>query len=1046
MSTLIRYLLLVFWLLLAARSGAQMRIPFAFKQYNTTNGLCDNKVYAVVQDSKKYLWFCTPSGVNRFDGRTFQYFNIAQGLSDNEVLGAIEDDQQRLWFNTFNGKPCYFDLRNETMHNYHNDTVLAKGNVSSFLDAVVPDKYGNIWLFGEHYQLKKIDPKGNVWNVPLGSVYTFYICANEQKEIICLGDTVKKLDYATEQWVAQPKAILAKVQQRHAVLRSTALDGTAYFAIDSVGIVVYRNNRLERLIAAEAYQNRFVLGLSIDKAKQIWIGVEDGVFRCNSQDLTQKPKFIYTGVTVTGGFIDHEGNTWLSTMGQGAFLLPSQYDNIEHRNQANGLPTNQVTAITDDGQGGVVFATSANTLHWKNANGQLRKIALISKKMLKINILHLYTYEQDLWIMVNNSRLFRLPDLLRDARNPPQRVVLTNAQTIPKSSLRGKVLLLAYPSFPSPFKNMFRAKNGTYYFGSSALSRVVISKKNQTAEYRQYSAGDRSRIYALAEDEGNKIWFGGAGGLGFFDPQRDTTEMLNLNFETTINAIVCLPNGYKLVGTAGNGVYLVKYKQIVQHWTTADGLSSDACTRLLMQDPQNVWLATVKGVTLMQFEGNDYSTMKARIYGSNDDKLSLQVNDLCLQNQVLSLATNDGLYAFNIRKLVPQNTRPILYLTSPNVFIRNPDTTFTLSATWTTYQKEVKFTFQTIALLNGESVEYRYQLYNSGVLEKSDSTRTNDVWTLSFLALTPGDYELEVSSSRRDGIWSAPVRAKFKVSPPLLRQNWALTLYALLLVIGTYNISSYRTRRQRARQMRIMQAQTERLRFESLANQARQRQLELEQETIRARIDPHFVFNSLNGMMSFVYQKNFEGIKQHLPRLARTIRASLQLGSQEWIDVNTETNYLNDYLALEQMRFEGKFEYRIQVAEGVPMQAKILPPLLLQIFVENAVRHGIMSLPTTEKGILNIDFSVENTESDATQSELVCRVRDNGIGIKASLAQKKSSTTADPMHQSIGVQLAQKRIELLRSIYNRAYSLDISDRNDGQRGTIVTLRLPLVEV
>ena len=145
------------------------------------------------------------------------------------------------------------------------------------------------------------------------------------------------------------------------------------------------------------------------------------------------------------------------------------------------------------------------------------------------------------------------------------------------------------------------------------------------------------------------------------------------------------------------------------------------------------------------------------------------------------------------------------------------------------------------------------------------------------------------------------------------------------------------------------------------------------------------------------------------------------MGRADFISIEQEAQYLNDYLRLEKDRFEEKFTYSIKITEGVDTQQKVLPPLLLQIFVENAVKHGISSLPEGKIGVISVVFET------IADKGIRCTITDNGNGLSNSLAEEKN----DEGHVSMGLNLAKRRIALLNQIYNRKYTLNISDSAEG---------------
>lgn len=579
----------------------------------------------------------------------------------------------------------------------------------------------------------------------------------------------------------------------------------------------------------------------------------------------------------------------------------------------------------------------------------------------------------------------------------------------------GEYTISEFLSSIASFKNIYFAKNGRIYTLSGYISELSPIEGNRF-RCRFFCKNTHARFYSIAEDSKGTMWFGGTAGVCFLHPNDKDVVFLNENFETTISDIVVMPDDYLLCSTTGNGVFLLKNGKILKNWQEKDGLSSNSCNRLLKFDNQTVFIATSKGVTRLNFDPNDPTRMYPIIYGGIDAKPSLSVNDLLFDGNKLYLASNAGLYSFKINDLKIQRNVPIVRLTQPQAYLAQPDTVLPLPYGWFSQEKEIKFNFRAIAFCNGEVMHFRYRLFRNGALEKKDSIVLREDFTLSLVSLNTGSYMLEVEASRGDGIWSKPVTMRFEASAAIYRKPLALLFYWLIVSWFSFEFLRWRNKQRSLREQKELTQKEERLALE-------RRQLEWEQEAIRAKIDPHFVFNALNGILTFVYKRDIDSIKVQLPRLARFIRTSLNLGREDFISIEQEAQYLKDYLSLEKSRFQEKFIYSIKITEGVDSQKKILPPLLLQIFVENAIKHGVSSLPEGETGVISIVFEKIN------DNIICCTVTDNGIGLTNTLRAEKDSSA----HQSMGLNLAKRRISLLNKIYKHKYTLNVSDNEEGTK-------------
>lgn len=209
---------------------------------------------------------------------------------------------------------------------------------------------------------------------------------------------------------------------------------------------------------------------------------------------------------------------------------------------------------------------------------------------------------------------------------------------------------------------------------------------------------------------------------------------------------------------------------------------------------------------------------------------------------------------------------------------------------------------------------------------------------------------------------------------------------------------------------------------------------EIELKAIRAQINPHFIFNCLNSIQLFVMQRDYEYAQKYLSDFSYLIRKTLDFSRRNFISLSDEIAYLSTYLGLEKMRFENKMEYEIIVDPAIATAELEIPAMLLQPYVENAVKYG-MTNSDHPIGKLFIQFN--QIESDM----LECLVDDNGIGITRS----KTMRTLPKHHQSSGMEISSNRAELLNKMYNTGIHIDIIDKSEnniGESGTIVRILIP----
>jgi len=206
---------------------------------------------------------------------------------------------------------------------------------------------------------------------------------------------------------------------------------------------------------------------------------------------------------------------------------------------------------------------------------------------------------------------------------------------------------------------------------------------------------------------------------------------------------------------------------------------------------------------------------------------------------------------------------------------------------------------------------------------------------------------------------------------------------------------------------------------------------EYEQKALHLQMNPHFVFNCLGSISSFIVQNGTDSALKYLSKFSKLMRLTLEYSKDALIPIDKEIESLQNYLELEQLRFHDKFDFKIQSSENIEFNMG-LPPLLIQPFVENAILHGLV--PKEGNGRIVVDFDVEN-------DQLVCTIWDNGIGITKSAAIKENSMKA---HKSMALEITKKRLEIMEATISKSAQIEIKELqvDNEVTGTKVTLRLP----
>lgn len=205
-------------------------------------------------------------------------------------------------------------------------------------------------------------------------------------------------------------------------------------------------------------------------------------------------------------------------------------------------------------------------------------------------------------------------------------------------------------------------------------------------------------------------------------------------------------------------------------------------------------------------------------------------------------------------------------------------------------------------------------------------------------------------------------------------------------------------------------------------------------QSLRREMNPHFIFNSLNSVNQFIAQNNELEANKYLSSYSRLMRNILENSNKDLTPLSTELEQLKEYLDLEHMRFSDKFVYKIDVDESLDSDHTVVPNMLIQPQLENAIWHGLRYKESG--GLLYLSVKAEG-------SSLCVKIEDNGIGLKKSNELK---TRHQKEHHSRGLTNTRERIKLLNSLYNMHITIEITEKEDDGKdtGVIVLLRFPLI--
>ncbi|HRH68271.1 MAG TPA: two-component regulator propeller domain-containing protein [Flavobacteriales bacterium] len=980
----------------AACANAQQH---AFSQFSTKDGLAQSQVRTIAQDGQGYIWFGTLGGASRFDGRQFMNYALSDGLPDPQVSAMVRDGDGTLFLG------CGNSLVRSSGHGLTVERLPAKSLGTRIL-ALARNHRGSIFIGTDGGGVFVRDSAGigplSGYPADTASNVRALLALSDGRLLIGLRNGLLLWENGVCRSVqvgdTDPKAINALAESKDGTWWvGTVIDGLYGIHTDGKQTEYDEENGLLR---------NNVRCLLLDERDRLWIGTKFGV---NLLDNGRLRLFtIHQGMpsdNISCAFQDSEGNVWFGTDGAGVLkyagdrfvtftlkdglcsdlvmnitadaqgdLWLGTYDNGICRmdgmawvSTLDGLPNNTIWCGARDRNGVLWFGTASGLVQL--VNGMVRPlppaIALADQPVLSLN----EAPDGSMWCGLREGLAIISPlgemELIPAAANGPGRSI----------------------------RNMIRDRSGDLWLATEQ-GLVRYGKNRFTRFTKERGLGDNT-VLCLLHDDKERLWIG------------------------TANGITCMENGtfhsFKLATDFGSN-----YVDLL----LADGLG-------------RIWAGTNNGLFLMHPDSLLDGRGSPEHITLNDGLRSLEfnLNAGFLDPRGRLMMGSAGGLVFHDLKRYPSSIpvpRPLTRITGVRSFLQATD--WSDQSTGTDAQglptglhlayrrNHLTFDYVGISLSEPDQVQYRYRLKGFD----QDWLPPTDARFASYSNLAQGTYSFEVTSSVRNGEWSAPTSFTFVITPPFWLRWWFFLACALVLSGAIYGVFRYRAmarqRHERTRQLML-----------------RSRMLQLEQQALNANMNRHFVFNALNSIQYHINKQDRATASRYLTSFAKLIRKNLDASQNDTTTLAEELERLELYLVLEHMRFKDKFDYKITVEPGVDIAGARLPAMMLQPYVENSIWHGI--LPKDGSG------RVEIVVRPAPNHRVQVHIQDDGIGMQNSL-KAKEGLSGD--HISRGIEITKGRADVLRKL--ELTDIRISgpeDRLDGASGrclgTQVSIELPLTD-
>jgi len=665
---------------------------------------------------------------------------------------------------------------------------------------------------------------------------------------------------------------------------------------------------------------------------------------------------------------DKEGGYWISSVEKGLMYVPDWELKMFNLSPFN---LNRVSYFNEN----IWVGAGDGTIYKLNASGNLEK-SFPNPNKSEVEFIH-----------KDNNRIITSHGIIENNQLKPIRF----GKDIALDD-RNNILMCTYNKAVIVHRD-FKSKPN---FNSIGLPTINFTKEKNIPSVEVWPNRTRSAIYNFEE---KKFYIGAADALIQFDPYRQQFKhVLYQNDEVTATSLCIQDDHIVVASTMQNGLLFIKNGIVLRSFNTKNGLSSNTCKKVKFHQ-NHLFVLTEKGVDVIDLS-NTQVTQLTNILALS----GLGVFDFDLQNEFIWFATSEGLLKAKW-KISKQKIAPKIYELRG---FANGKELKTNKLTHT--QNNIVFDIETIHYKSLGNFNYEFRLLG---LDSNWSRQNASTPKINFISLPPKDYEFQVRTIYNN-VLSDTKKFKFSISPPFWNTWWFFSIFWLVILILILSTVKWILDSQRKKQLI-----RERLIFSQLT-------------ALRSQMNPHFIFNVLNSVQGLIYSNKKTEASNYLGKFSNLMRNTLENSTKQFILIQDEIELLQQYLELESSRFDNDFEFKIEHNfSGAQLELE-MPSMILQPYVENAVKHGLLHLEGRKN--LHVIFKT----LDQLYFQVI--IEDNGIGRTAAMAIQSKRKH----HKSFATQAIDSRIELLNRTLKQRISINIIDLvlEDKSIGTKVILKIP----
>lgn len=998
-------------ILLSIASACVGQQHYSFN-YNLESGLPSNHIYGVITDKNGYLWMASDRGVIRYNGYDFKVFNLSDGMPNEDIWELIEDGYGKIWL----------------------------GNIS--------DEYG--YIYNNQYHRAYV-PKPSVTVYPLGTraigddvAFTSRSISRDGRMAICVehNDTImfaseRKIDTTVNFSNIDSFEYLSRLITTDTLgLPIIMFDSSLYrIHIKQGAINAEKIVKADSLLFAMLHQDRGASSVSLQL----------NVITCFKGSHKLISRNIYTGKTKTISLdslgikdeiryheVDYQNTIYYLVTDHS--ILKFRCDNaleylgtypIDQLISGNKLSGNKVATIIWSDFWGKCICTETSGL-WisdtvLNKFTKERRFDISDYRFVGgINDSVYFLWNKLEHKLAEIKRGFTIKYYEHKDINSVKRIVRYNSDTFLQVGTRNDFFATAHPE---TFIEYSKGILNTIASAAITYDRDIIFISTGLGFHRVNFASvkpdcqliDFDRYEDLLFDSiRHAVWAYNSDKVFIHSPNKDTAisdEQL-LNFGVRKVSRIVIDNTYGnafIKGTTGINMYDPDKNTYVELFSNINlkGASVFIYHNLLI-------IAGQFGILFSKILGRQQISAPVIYPNLKNVNYSSVYECNAMFGQVF-LNTDKGTFEVPMpadSEIV--NSKPELSLFNCKFIVVYRDTVSNLRSgdTLNMDQNFRRLQFDIVNPYGNGKPKYLYRFANSALWSELNANEL----TLPARFIPDTYYILYLKVF--DNVWrSDSITMRLYIRPLWWQTRGGhreVAAMEIMLVAVIISILVLVTR------MIVLKAA-----------KRRSLQMELELKAIYAQLNPHFIFNTLNSGLLMVKKNMMDEAYQHISIFSRLLRSYLRSSRNKLISIKEEVDNLRDYIELQQTRFKNLFEYIIVIDSALDQERTMIPCLLMQPFVENAINHGI--LPKKGNGLLTITFKIGNEKK-----EILCTIEDNGVGRERSRTIRAADADRYTSYGNI-------LIKDLVNVFNKYEQMNIeiayTDKQGPETGTIVSIKI-----